>query len=311
VEIRTVLNIPQQSSFAVQMRKVLVIGASGQVGREILASLARGAGDVQVEAASRSDPNPGRRLALERPETVESVIKSIRPNHVVLAAAATHVAWCEEHPSEAWAMNVAGTQAVATSAASVDATCTFISTDYVFDGRSGPNSEDDTPNPINVYGTQKLEAESAVMAANPGNLIVRTCQVFGADPRRTNFVVRVADGLLRGDRISAAGDMFGTPTYAPDLADAIVYSTLSGARGIWHVGGDTLVSRHELAIMVAKAFGRDLGLIDRVSANDLKDVVDRPRYAGVRSTRAEWADLRHVTPLAQALATLAAQEARG
>src|SRR6185295_6759642 len=98
---------------------------------------------------------------------------------------------------------------------------TFISSDYVFDGIAGPYREDEATNPINVYGAHKLEAEAITLAADGANLVVRTCQVFGDDPRRTNFVVRVADRLRAGETVEAAGDLFGTPTYAPDLARAL------------------------------------------------------------------------------------------
>ena len=170
-----------------QSSRVLVIGAAGQVGRELVAELGR-RGTLEVVAASRSDPDPDRQVQLERPETIERLIGAVRPDHVILTAAATDVAWCEDHPDESRVVNVLGTEAAARAAGGVGASFTFISTDYVFDGLSGPYGEDDATNPLNVYGAHKLSAEGAVMAADAANLVVRTCQVFGDDPRRTNFV---------------------------------------------------------------------------------------------------------------------------
>lgn len=289
-------------------RRVLVIGATGQVGREVVAELSRRPGPLDVVAASRSDPDPDRQVVLERPETIERLVGAVSPDHVILTAAATNVAWCEEHPTESRVINVLGTKAAAMAARRVGASFTFISTDYVFDGVSGPYGEDEPTNPINMYGAHKLDAEVAVMAADSGNLVVRTCQVFGDDPRRTNFVVRVADRLRAGESVEAAGDLFGTPTYAPDLARALVELTMTRANGIWNVAGNTFLSRYALAKMTAAAFECERGEIVEVSVDEMDDPVNRPRKAGLRSERLDAARGHVITPLKEALADLAGRE---
>jgi dTDP-4-dehydrorhamnose reductase len=289
--------------------RVLVIGATGQVGRELVAELTRYPGPLDVVAAARSHPDPAQQVHLERPETIERLVLAAEPNHVILTAAATNVAWCEVHPDESRAINVLGTEAAALAARRVGASFTFISTDYVFDGICGPYGEDERTNPINVYGAHKLDAEAAVMAADTTNLVVRTCQVFGDDPRRTNFVVRVADRLRADQTVEAAGDLFGTPTYAPDLARALAELTLTRASGIWNVAGDTFLSRYELATMVADAFGCERGPIVEVSANRMEDPVNRPHRAGLRSGRLEAGGFHLITHLPEALDRLAAGEA--
>jgi dTDP-4-dehydrorhamnose reductase len=291
-------------------RRVLVIGTRGQVGQELVAELTRRPGPLDVVAAARSHPDPARQVQLERPETIERLVLAVGPNHVILTAAATNVAWCEEHPDESRAINVIGTEAAAFAARRVGASFTFISTDYVFDGISGPYGENEPTNPINVYGANKLEAEAAVMAADPANLVVRTCQVFGDDPQRTNFVVRVVDRLRRGEHVEAAVDLFGTPTYAPDLARALAELTLTRANGIWNVAGDTFLSRYGLAKMAAAAFGCERAAIVEVAADQMDDPVNRPRRAGLRNDRLAAAGLRLITPLNEALAELAVEETR-
>ena len=289
--------------------RVLLIGASGQLGRQLVAQLARRRQALHVVAASRSNPDPTRRFELERPETIERLIRETRPDHVILTAAATNVAWCQEHPDESRTINILGTEATALTAQRIGATLTFVSTDYVFDGTHGPSAEVEPTNPINIYGSHKLTAEKAVLAADPDNLVVRTCQVFGDDPRRTNFVVRVVDALRSGETVEAASDLFGTPTYAPDLARALIELTLSRASGVWHVAGDTFLSRYELAKRAAAAFGYDDGSIVEVAAGRMLDPVNRPRRAGLRNGRLVTASLDWITPLDVALAALAQYEA--
>jgi len=244
-------------------------------------------------------------MSLERPDMIDRVVRAARPNHVILTAAATNVGWCEEHPDASRVINVEGTEAAALAAHRAGASFTFVSTDYVFDGSDGPYPESAPTHPINVYGAHKLEAEAAVMAANVGNLVIRTCQVFGDDPRRTNFVVRVVDRLRNGERVEAAGDLFGTPTYAPDLARALAELTLTGASGIWNVVGETYLSRYELAKMAAAAFGCERDAIVEVASDQMGDPVNRPRRAGLRNDRLAAAGLHPVRPLDQALAELA------
>lgn len=262
---------------------VMVIGAHGQLGRAVTAI------DDSIVAIARS--GTASTADLRDRDSLRRVI-TLRPHHVILTAAYTNVAGCETDP-DAWLVNVEGTQAVVEEAAAVGSTVTFISTDYVFDGAAGPYDEGAPTHPLNAYGRQKLAAEQVVLAV-PGNLVVRTCQVFGPDPRRANFVLRVADQLHRGEPVRASGRMLGTPTYAPDLASALIRLTTGGATGIRHVVGDELLSRFDLARRVARASGADPDLITEVHVED-----------GVRRPLQSWMVSRYpvaMTPLDLALA---------
>ncbi len=284
--------------------RLLILGTTGQVGREVMLLLSSLRARLDFVAASRSGPEPGRRFDLASPDTVHRLVAEVRPDHVVLLAAATDVRWCEEHPSESLTINVLGTEAAAQAARRAGATLTFVSTDYVFDGLHGPYGEADETNPLNTYGAHKLAAEAVVMGENPHNLVLRTCQVFGDDPRRKNYVLRVVDSLRRGELVEAAGDLYGTPTYAPDLANALVDLTLSGADGVWHLAGETFLSRYELARRVAFAFECHSGSIVEVDADQMRDPVNRPRRSGLRIDRLAEKGGRWTTPLESALAEL-------
>ena len=285
---------------------IMVIGATGQLGRELVAS-ARTRDALEVSVVSRREPDPARQLDLGDAESIDRVLASVRPSHVILAAAATNVTWCEHNAAEAYRLNVTGTAAVAGAAARHDAHLTFFSTDYVFDGTDGPYAEDAPTRPINVYGAHKLEAEERILAAAPSNLIVRTCQVFGNDERRMNYVLRVADGLARGEIAKAPGDLYGTPTYAADLARVTFELIAAGAAGVWHVAGPDFVSRAELARMTARAFGRDPSAVEETRADD-SDGVTRPRRSGLRSARLAGSGIAPLTPLADALGEMASTD---
>jgi dTDP-4-dehydrorhamnose reductase len=284
----------------------LVIGGTGQVGRELVVELGRRRPEIEVLGASRSSPDPALRFELERTETIARLISGTRPDFVILAAAATNVAWCEEHPDLSRNVNIGAVQATAVASRQAEARLTFISTDYVFDGARGPYDEQQVTNPLNVYGVHKLEAEAAVLGADGGNLVVRTCQVFGDDPRRANFVLGVVDRLGKGEVVEAACDLFGTPTFAPDLARNLVDLTLGGAAGVWHVAGDTFLSRYELAHRAALAFGYAGDRISQITIEDMHERVNRPRRAGLLNRRLSDAREGQFTPLDDALMLLAA-----
>lgn len=286
-------------------RTVLVIGATGQVGRELVLELEQESRRIDVIGAARSSPHPGLRFELERPESVAKLVSSTRPDFVVLTAAATNVAWCQEHPGASRKVNVAAVEAAAVASREADVKLTFISTDYVFDGISGPYDEDGPTNPINVYGAHKLEAEAAVLGAAGRNLVVRTCQVFGNDPRRANFVLRLADRLKNGEVVEVAGDLFGTPTFAVDLARNLIDLTLGSATGVWHVAGSTFLSRYELACRSASAFGYSPDRITQITSEEMHEQVNRPRRAGLMNRRLADAGIGRLTPLDDALQLLA------
>jgi dTDP-4-dehydrorhamnose reductase len=219
---------------------------------------------------------------------------------VILAAAVSSVVRCELDPAATHQVNVVGSRAVVEAAADAKAKVVFLSSDYVF-GDGGPHEESDDPAPMNEYGRQKLEVEEIVLNGS-ANVVVRTCQVFGQDVRRANYVLATLDRLAAGEIVHARADLFGTPTYVRDLAAEIIHLATRPATGVWHVAGPESISRMDLAQRVARAFNLDVGRI--LAAESVSDDVPRPRMAGLRSKRGR-PPLRSID---SALAALAAEE---
>jgi dTDP-4-dehydrorhamnose reductase len=260
------------------MTRIVVIGANGQVGRQLVAE-GRIAG-LDIHAVTRRSSRPELQADLLEPHSVERVLRLLGPTDVILCAAATNVAWCETNQDDSWAVNVRGTSVVLEAAQKIGARMVFLSSDYVFDGLDGPYDENAPPHPINAYGRQKFAAEQLVLA-KPDNLVVRTCQVFGDDPRRTNFVLRIADRLAAGDQLAAEIDLYGTPTYAVDLARGLLHLVGEKTAGLRHVAGADWLSRFDLARLVAQASGFDEA---RIVGTHADSIVPRPRRSGLIST---------------------------
>ena len=292
------------STRATRPFQALVLGASGLVGGAFLAALrARG---HEATGTHGSRPRPGLvPFDFERHSNLEELVSG--RDLVVMASALTHVDHCESHPDEARARNVEDVRRVVDACRDAGAGLISFSTDYVFDGASGPYAEDAPVRPLSVYGKTKLEGE-AVVAALRRALVIRITNAFdiGFDDR--NFVHRCVSHLRDRKPIVVPADQWATPCYATGLAQQAVTLLERGAilapdsPRVLHAGCDDLVSRGELARRVARLLGADAGLIEERPTAALAQPAPRPLRGGLRNDR--WKRLLGVErlPLDDALA---------
>lgn len=259
--------------------KALVIGASGLVGSALMRALG-----PDAVGTYRSRPVPGLvPLDAADREAVAHVIDGAQSDLVLFPAAEPHVDWCEQHPEEARERNLGPLRT--TCAAAEGIPLVAFSSDYVFDGRAGPYHEGDERRPLSVYGCIKTELEDVVLAR--GGCVVRTTTVFGDEPPPgKNFVLRLVASLQRGEPILVPNDQVSTPTYADDLARAVVRIATQPA-GIWHVVGPELMARAEFARRIAAYLGLETSLVQGVSTSVLRQPAARPLRGGLRCDRFE------------------------
>jgi dTDP-4-dehydrorhamnose reductase len=241
--------------------KVLVTGAGGMLGHDIV----RVAEDMrhQVVPLTRDD------LDVTDPARVERIITRERPGAVINCAAWTNVDGAEEAEHEASLVNAQGAGFVADAAAKVGAKVIYPSTDYVFNGESGPYGESDDPAPINAYGRSKLGGERASALVNRQSFIVRTSWLFG--PRSGNFVetmLRLGQG---GGPVVVVHDQVGCPTYTGHLAVGLLRLVDSAAYGIHHMAAQGSCSWYEFAMEIF----RQAEVVTRVMAST-SDMMERP-----------------------------------
>jgi dTDP-4-dehydrorhamnose reductase len=195
-------------------------------------------GDGQIGRALRPHLPDARFLDLAELDVTEasSVGAAVEGTDVVIhLAAMTHVDDCEVEPDRAWAVNAEGTRHIAEAATERGTLLIYLSTDYVFDGtKQGEYLEDDRPKPINVYGMTKLEGERHASAV-PSVAIVRTSWVIGEGH---NFVRTIVSAAREGKALRVVDDQFGRPSFADDLARAIVHMLDRRIAGVVNVAGD-------------------------------------------------------------------------
>jgi dTDP-4-dehydrorhamnose reductase len=202
--------------------KILLIGANGQLGREICRS--RLPSGVRLIAVNRSQ------LDLTRLDDIAGFVRDAAPDLVINAAAYTAVDKAELEPDLAFAINRDGAAALAQAAAVQKAPIIHISTDYVFDGRNEEAwTEEDRPNPINVYGESKLGGELAVLAANPRHLIIRVSWLYASCGN--NFLRTMLRLGRERSHLTIVNDQIGRPTAAADLANALIGMALQTMNG--------------------------------------------------------------------------------
>jgi dTDP-4-dehydrorhamnose reductase len=246
--------------------RVLVTGAAGQVGREV----------VEVFGADVVFAGDHSSLDVTDREQVLEVVREHQPDAIVHCAAFTAVDRCESERDAAFAVNQAGTRHVQTAATECGAYLVAISTDYVFDGTMDrPYVETDAPNPQSEYGKSKLAGEEEVDLSN--GAVVRASWIvgrYGANMVKT--ILRLAG---EHDTLTFVDDQRGHPTIAADLASMLRTFVDQRLTGIWHVTNQGAVSWYEFAQEVLRANGDDPERVKPISTAELQPPRPAPRPA--------------------------------
>lgn len=260
------------------MRRILVTGRGGQLATGLEAALpAQG-----FEPFLVGQPE----FEFDEPGTVAAAFAAARPDAVVNCAAWTAVDAAEDNEAAAFRANALGPAMVARHCAALGIPLIQISTDYVFDGRKGaPYTEDDAPNPLGAYGRTKLAGEWAALAGNPATAVLRTAWVFA--PMGNNFVRTMLRVGAERPELRVVADQHGSPTAAPDLADAIVgvlarvrdTGWRDAYRGVFHAvaaGSTTWHAFAEAIFEAAAPFGGPRPKVHAIGTADYPTKAVRP-----------------------------------
>ena len=236
------------------IQKVLITGAAGQLGRELLRSVPEG---VECIAATREI------LDIADAAQVRAFVRRERPGLIINAAAYTAVDKAESEQKLAAAINVNGAANLATACAENGSRLIHVSTDFVFDGTSSTPYLPDAPtSPLGEYGRSKLAGEQAVVAGLPSALIMRTAWVYSAFGG--NFVKTMLRLMAEREELSVVADQVGTPTWARGLADALwLAADQSDLQGLYHWTDAGVCSWYDFAVAIAEE-ALEIGLLQRM-----------------------------------------------
>lgn len=219
--------------------KILVIGETGQLARQLQRLLP----DAEFWGRDHLD--------WDSPSNLDERLQSAAPDIIVNTTAYTAVDKAQSEPQAAWAANAEGPRLLSAAASKLGTRLIHISTDYVFDGQSTSDyTESDPTRPINVYGATKLAGELAVSTMCPNHIIIRTSWVFSDSG--TNFVLTMLRLAAEREALSVVSDQIGRPTYAGDLAEAIVQVCRNATitPGTYHLAGGEDCSWYDFAMEI-------------------------------------------------------------
>lgn len=229
----------------------LIIGSMGLVGTALTKLIPDAIQGIQMEAFGKNQIY----IDIIKYETLFKAFSTFRPEIVYLAGAIADVNACESWGTSV--VNVRGSTHVLRLCEMFESKLVFFSSSYVFDGKKhSPYSIDDEPNPIQQYGKQKLTMENLISQSTDIDwLIVRTVGVFGNERKKKNFAKQVISSVFAGKEVYAPTDQYMNPILSDDLAKVTKSLVDKDAQGVYHVAGDTCVSKFEFARRVAGYFG--------------------------------------------------------
>ena len=258
--------------------KLLITGASGLLGSKLV-ELALDAGHnvTSLHNVHTARGNETVRVDLRNVEEVSRVLANHAPDAVIHTASIADVDFCERNPSLAMDVNGKATGIIASACRELNSFLVYVSSDYVFDGKTGRYSEEDAPNPLNAYGQSKLLGERMVSNLARDYCTVRTSVVFGCGhEHRSNLGTWLLDRLDTGQNVKVVNDQYASPTLSTHLAKMLLEVTERRITETIHLAGVTRINRYEFAVKLAREFEFNTGLIVPVTLESANWFARRP-----------------------------------
>ena len=264
--------------------RILITGAFGQLGHALQSILSKKSNyELICTGRKVKKGQEGIPLDIRNQVALKELINTTAPDILINLAAMTNVDACELNPKLAGEINVAGLEHICDS---FKGKIIHLSTDYVFDGTSGPYKEDDPLNPISIYGKTKLASEHILLEKNIKNLVIRGNVLYDYSPHTSaSFLNWVVSSLKGNQEIKVVEDQFNNPTWTRSMSDIIELSIENDLEGIIHWGDSVHISRFEFAKLIAKKFSLNESLIKPVLTSELNQPARRPLQSGLSTEK--------------------------
>lgn len=273
-------------------KKILITGSNGLLGQK-LTDLLLAKNDYTFICTGKGEnrhPNKSityTQLDITDKADVQKVLNQHQPDFVINTAAMTNVDECEDNKELCDKLNIEAVQFLADASNQINAKLIHLSTDFIFDGTSGPYKEDDKPNPLSYYGLSKLKGEEIIQKTCTNWAILRTVLVYGVvnDMSRSNIVLWAKGALEQKKTLNIVDDQFRTPTLAEDLAIGCKLVCDKNANGIFNISGKDFMSIYELVERVAKYYKLSMETVGRTDSTSLNQAAKRPPITGFDLTK--------------------------
>lgn len=268
---------------------ILVTGSNGLLGQKLVAQICA---DAQYKLIATARGNNRllnssnyifETMDITNELEVMSVITKYKPDYVIHTAAMTNVDQCETEKENCWDQNVNAVKYIVSACEANNSHLIHLSTDFIFDGISGPYDEEAQAYPLSYYGESKFKAEQLLLGSKIKFTIVRTVLVYGVanDMSRSNIILWVKKNLEEGKKINVVDDQERSPTLAEDLATGCLLIVKNNVLGIYNIAGGEILSPYGMAMMTAQYFGLNKSLINRTDSTIFKQTAVRPLKTGL------------------------------
>ena len=276
------------------MEKLIITGVNGLLGQKLLE---QGHNkyhilgiDIHETPFIKKTKFEYHQLDITNRQQLKKLVSGYQPDYIVNTAAMTDVDGCETHKEKCWKINVDAVDNLIYAVRKIGTKIIHLSSDYVFDGKSGPYSETSIPKPLGYYGKSKLASENLLIAGEIEYAIVRTMVLYGDGVDiRSNFVTWLIEKLRAEQTVKIVTDQFGNPTLVDDLAHAIFQIIGHKKWDLYHISGSELIDRFHFALKIADIFKLNKELIIPITTAELKQPAPRPLKSGfmIDKARAE------------------------
>jgi dTDP-4-dehydrorhamnose reductase len=264
------------------MVKALVVGAGGGLGQALMARLPA---SFEAVGLTRRD------LDVSRRNDVMTCVADHRPDVIFNAAGIADVDLCETDRWQAYLVNRDGSKHLSLAASEIGAVLVVPSSDLVFDGaKTTPYREEDSPNPLSIFGDTKLGAELSAMSGSSRHLVIRTGWLFG--PYGKSYLSQLLEKRETDEIVFGFDDQRSQPTYQLDFVDAIIELVKQNQTGVWHVASAGESSPYEFAKVVYEILGLDPGVVKPLRRGSGARSALRPRYSVLDCSKLHAAGIR-------------------
>ena len=273
--------------------KILITGANGLLGQAVVNLFKRETDYNLIISSFEEQPffyteSHYYELDITKRDALKKIMTELSPDVIINCAAYTDVDKCETERELCWRLNVDAVKNLIIASRMNNSRIIHYSTDYVFDGKNGPYTEESKPNPLSFYGRSKLASENALLTSGVNFNIIRTVVLFGTGSKvKQNFALWLLNRLKNNEPVNIVDDQVSNSTMADDLAYGTLKIIEQGNKGIYNIAGKDIISRFEFAMKLCEVFKFDKHMVNRIKTRDLNQPAPRPLKSGLITLKAE------------------------
>lgn len=274
------------------MKKILITGGNGLLGQVLRLLLSKN-NFIVIASGLGCDRLLNHEhtyisLDVSKKNNCLDILKQYQPDIIINTAAITNVDYCEGNQNQCLEVNADSINYFLPFCKKNNKKFIQISTDFLFDGKLGPYSEDIKYNPINYYGFSKMIAEKNIFNAELSNFsIIRTCLVYGFKEDSNNILMWVKRKLDKGEVLNIVDDQFRTPTLVTDLSQAILQIIQQNINGVYNISSGEYLSIFNFVCNIAEGLGFNKSIINRCKSKKINQKAKRPKKSGLLIDKAE------------------------